>query len=91
MSTKRITPLHKMRALVREASKHSIYLDTIECRQLPSCTELALPTLSIDERPWHGLGNSRTRTEGQKILAGELISHSLEETGPLSLVTFTDG
>ncbi len=91
MATKQITHLHKMRALIREASKHRIHPDTIERRQLPSSSELALLTLSLDERPWHGLGNSRTRTDGQKKLARELISQGLEETGPRSLVAFTDG
>ncbi len=73
MSTKLITLLHIMRAIVREASKHSIHPDTIECIQLSSSTEQAYLTISIDER---------TRTEGQKRLAWELISHALEETSP---------
>ncbi len=79
-----------MRALIREASKHSIHPDTIERKQLSSSSELALPTLSLDERPWHGLGNSRTRTYHQERLASELISQALEETGPRSLIAFTD-
>ncbi len=37
------------------------------------------------------MGNSRTRTEGQKRLAREQISHAPEEKGPFSLVAFTDG
>ncbi len=91
MATKQITPLHKMSSLIREASKHSIHLDTIERRQLLSSSELALPTLSLDERPWHGFRNSRTRTDDQKRLATELIFQAPEETGPRSLVAFTDG
>ncbi len=75
-----------MRALIREAAKHSINPDTIERRQLPSNSELALPTLSLDERPWHGFGNSNTRTYNQKRLARELISQALEETVPSALL-----
>ncbi len=90
MNHPRKSPLQHMVAITKQASKFKVDVDNVE-PQLPVTKEsLLLPTLTLDKRPWTGLGSSKDRTPHQINFAKELLSEALDETSHNTVVVFTD-